>query len=199
MWTSPEFKVYLIREFQRLKEQEQAQIDLNAKQELSKINYHIHTDAINLIPQEIPPAQASRIYANETDVLNLALFGMTVLESAISIPTRKAIYATMRPSTNCLSNMENLNAVFIQDGIPQRERFIRLNRIAIQQDTSIGILDKRARTFEMTVSFCTNPHYSTYPLLTTTRGRRFPFSDPLVQKEIEVTNKNEIYGNRDHT
>ena len=82
MWISPEFKVYLIREFQRLKEQENAQIGWNAKRELSKINYRIHTDAIRqtLIQQEITPVQASHIYANEADVLNMALFGMTAVE-----------------------------------------------------------------------------------------------------------------------
>lgn len=137
MWISPEFKVYLIREFQRLKEQEQAQIGWNAKRELSKINYRIHTDAIkqNLIPQEITPAQASRIYANEADVLNMALFGMTALEWRDKHPDLKGNirdYASINELI-CLSNMESLNAVFIQDGISQRERLIRLNRIAIQQ------------------------------------------------------------------
>ena len=123
------FKLYLIEEFQRLKEQE--------KRELSKINYRIHTDAIkqNLIPQEITPAQASRIYANEADVLNMALFGMTALEWRDKHPDLKGNirdYASINELI-CLSNMESLNAVFIQDGIPQRERLIRLNRIAIQQ------------------------------------------------------------------
>ena len=137
MWISPEFKVYLIREFQRLKAQEQAQIGWNAKRELSKINYRIHTDAIkqNLIPQEITPAQASRIYANEADVLNMALFGMTALEWRDKHPDLKGNirdYASINELI-CLSNMESLNAVFIQDGTPQRERLIRLNYIAIQQ------------------------------------------------------------------
>lgn len=131
------FKLYLIEEFQRLKEQEQAQIGWNAKRELSKINYRIHTDAIkqNLIPQEITPAQASRIYANEADVLNMALFGMTALEWRDAHPDMKGNirdYASINELI-CLSNMESLNAVFIQDGISQRERLIRLNRIAIQQ------------------------------------------------------------------
>ena len=102
-----------------------------------KINYRIHTDAIkqNLIPQEITPAQASRIYANEADVLNMALFGMTALEWRDKHPDLKGNirdYASINELI-CLSNMESLNAVFIQDGIPQRERLIRLNRIAIQQ------------------------------------------------------------------
>lgn len=136
-WISVEFELYLVKEFQRLKEQEQAQIGWNAKRELSKINYRIHTDAIrqNLIPQEITPAQASRIYANEADVLNMALFGMTALEWRDKHPGLKGNirdYASINELI-CLSNMESLNAVFIQDDIPQRERLIRLNRIAIQQ------------------------------------------------------------------
>ena len=135
-WISVEFELYLVK-FQRLKEQEQAQIGWNAKRELSKINYRIHTDAIkqNLIPQEITLAQASRIYANEADVLNMALFGMTALEWRDKHPDLKGNirdYASINELI-CLSNMESLNAVFIQDGIPQRERLIRLNRIAIQQ------------------------------------------------------------------
>ncbi len=136
-WISVEFELYLVKEFQRLKEQEQAQIGWNAKRELSKINYRIHTDAIkqNLIPQEITPAQASRIYANEADVLNMALFGMTALEWRDKHPDLKGNirdYASINELI-CLSNMESLNAVFIQDSIPQRERLIRLNCIAIQQ------------------------------------------------------------------
>lgn len=136
-WISVEFELYLVKEFQRLKEQEQVQIGWNAKRELSKINYRIHTDAIrqNLIPQKITPAQASRIYANEADVLNMALFGMTALEWRDKHPDLKGNirdYASINELI-CLSNMESLNAVFIQDGIPQRERLIRLNRIAIQQ------------------------------------------------------------------
>lgn len=81
-WVSPQFKLYLLKEFQRLKEQEQAHLGWSAKRELSKINYRIHTDAIkqNLIPKEVSPQQASRIYASEADVLNVALFGMTALE-----------------------------------------------------------------------------------------------------------------------
>lgn len=136
-WISVEFELYLVKEFQRLKEQEQAQIGWNAKRELSKINYRIHTDAIkqNLIPQEITPVQASRIYANEADVLNMALFGMTALEWRDRHPDLKGNirdYASINELI-CLSNMESLNAVFIRDGIPQRERLIRLNHIAIQQ------------------------------------------------------------------
>ena len=125
------FKLYLIEEFQRLKEQEQARLGWSAKRELSKINYRIHTDAIkhNLVPSEVTPQQANRIYASEADVLNVALFGMTAAE------WREAI---------CLSNMESLNAVFISEGLPQCERLIKLNQIAIHQmqileDTRTGL------------------------------------------------------------
>ena len=131
------FKLYLIEEFQRLKEQEQAQLGWSAKRELSKINYRIHTDAIkqNLIPSEVTPQQASRIYASEADVLNVALFGMTALEWREAHPDLKGNirdYAGINELI-CLSNMENLNAVFINEGISQRERLIRLNQIAIHQ------------------------------------------------------------------
>jgi hypothetical protein len=136
-WLSVEFKLYLIKEFQRLKEEEQKQIGWNAKRELAKINYHIHTDAIkhNLIPAELTPQQTSIIYANEADVLNIALFGMTAKEWRDANPDLKGNirdYATINELI-CLSNMENLNAVFINDQLPQRERLIRLNKIAIQQ------------------------------------------------------------------
>ena len=137
MWISPEFKVYLIREFQRLKEQEQAQAGWSAKRELSRINYHIHTDAIkkNLIPQEVTPAQASIIYANEADVLNVAMFGMTAKQWRETHPELKGNirdYATVNELI-CLSNLENLNAVFIDNGMSQGERLRKLNQIAIQQ------------------------------------------------------------------
>lgn len=137
MWISPEFKVYLIREFQRLKAEEQAQLGWSAKRELSKINYRIHTDAIrqNLIPSEVTPAQANIIYANKADVLNVAMFGMTARQWREANPDSKGNirdYATINELI-CLSNMENLNAVFISQGLPQGERLVRLNKIAIQQ------------------------------------------------------------------
>ena len=141
------FKIYLIEEFQRLKEQEQAQIGWSAKRELSKINYRIHTDAIkqNLIPGEITPQQASRIYASEADVLNVAMFGMTALEWRDAHPGLKGNvrdYAGINELI-CLSNMENLNAVFINDGLPQHERLVRLNRIAIQQMQLLEDVNKK--------------------------------------------------------
>ena len=137
MWISPEFKIYLIREFQRLKEQEQQLLGWSAQPELSKINYHIHTQAIkqNLIPKELTKEQVSIIYANEADVLNMALFGVTAKQWRDANPTLKGNirdYASINELI-CLSNMENLNAVFINEGIKQRERLVKLNQIAIQQ------------------------------------------------------------------
>ena len=137
MWISPRFQLLLVKEYQRLKEQEQAQIGWTAKRELSKINYRIHTDAIkqNLIPTEVTPKQASIIYADEADMLNVAMFGMTAKMWREQHPELKGNirdYASINELI-CLSNMENLNAVFIDQGMPQRERLIKLNQIAIQQ------------------------------------------------------------------
>ena len=137
MWISPEFKIYIVKEFQRLKEEEQKQIGWSAKRELAKINYRIHTDAIkqNLIPSEITPAQKSFIYADEADMLNVAMFGITAKQWKEANPQLKGNirdYATINQLI-CLSNMENLNAVFINDGLPQSERLEKLNKIAIQQ------------------------------------------------------------------
>lgn len=131
------FKLYLITEFQRLKEEEQKQTGWNAKRELAKINYHIHTDAIkqNLIPAALTPAQTSIVYANEADVLNVAMFGITPKqwrEANAELKGNIRDYATINELI-CLSNMENLNAVFINENIPQTERLIKLNQIAIQQ------------------------------------------------------------------
>ena len=131
------FKLYLIDEFQRLKEEEQKQLGWTAKRELSKINYRIHTDAIksHLVPEEVTPAQASVIYAEEADVLNVAMFGMTAKQWREANPELKGNirdYATINELI-CLSNMENINAVLINDGVPQGERLIKLNQIAIQQ------------------------------------------------------------------
>ena len=113
------FKLYLITEFQRLKEVEQKLLGWSAKRELTKLNYHIHTDAIkqNLIPAELSPSQTSIIYANEADVLNVALFGITAKQWRETNPDLKG---NMRDYANineliCLSNMENLNAIFIQE------------------------------------------------------------------------------------
>ena len=137
MWISPEFKVYLIREFQRLKDEEQKQLGWTAKRELSKINYRIHTDAIksHLIPEEITPAQASIIYAEEADVLNVAMFGQTAKQWREAHPELKGNirdYASINELI-CLANMENINAVLIDEGVPQGDRLVRLNQIAINQ------------------------------------------------------------------
>lgn len=136
-WVSVEFELYLIKEFQRLKANEQVQLGWSAKRELSRINYRIHTDAIkqHLIPVEVTPAQASIIYANEADVLNVAMFGMTAREWRDANDGLKGNirdYATINELI-CLSNLENLNAVFIDSGMSQGERLVKLNRIAIQQ------------------------------------------------------------------
>lgn len=136
-WVSVEFELYLVMEFQRLKAKEQELIGWTAKRELSKINYRIHTDAIkhHLIPEEVTPAQSSIIYAEEADVLNVAMFGMTAKQWREVNPDLKGNirdYATINELI-CLSNMENINAVLINDGVPQGERLIKLNQIAIQQ------------------------------------------------------------------
>ena len=131
------FKLYLIEEFQRLKEEEQKLLGWSAKRELAKINYRIHTDAIkqNLIPQELTPAQKSFVYADEADMLNVAMFGKTAREWREENPDLKGNirdYASINQLI-CLSNMENLNAVFINEGLAQSERLEKLNKIAIQQ------------------------------------------------------------------
>ena len=151
-WLSPEFKYYLIREYQRLKDEEQAQVGWSAKRELAKINYRIHTDAIkqNLIPDEITPAQKSFIYADEADMLNVAMFGMTAKQWREANPELKGNirdYATINQLI-CLSNMENLNAVFINEGLAQSERLEKLNKIAIQQMKVLENIEDRKLLIE---------------------------------------------------
>ncbi len=137
MWISPQFKIYIVKEFQRLKYEEQKQLGWSAKRELAKINYRIHTDAIkiNLIPVELTSQQTSIIYASEADVLNMALFGMTAKQWREEYPDKKGNirdYASINELI-CLSNMENINAVLIEDGLSQKERLTKLNKIAIYQ------------------------------------------------------------------
>ena len=137
MWISAEFKIYIVKEFQRLKAKEQELVGWSAKRELAKINYRIHTDAIkeNLIPATVSRSQMNIIYAGEADVLNVALFGMTHQQWQAANPTLKGNqrdYATINQLI-CISNMENINAVMINDGIPQPQRLKKLNEIAIQQ------------------------------------------------------------------
>jgi hypothetical protein len=146
-WLSAEFKFYLIKEFQRLKEEEQKQLGWSAKRELAKLNYHIHTDAIkqNLVPKELTPIQTSIIYANEADVLNMAMFGITAKQWRDANPDLKGNirdYTTINELI-CLANMENLNSVFINEKIPQKERLFRLNQIAIQQMKILVEVERR--------------------------------------------------------
>ena len=141
------FKIYLIEEFQRLKEEEQKQLGWSAKRELSKINYHIHTDAIqkNLIPAELTAQQISHVYANEADVLNVALFGVTAKQwrdANLDLKGNIRDYATINELI-CLSNMENLNSVLINENMPQHDRLVKLNQIAIQQMKVLHEVGKR--------------------------------------------------------
>ena len=136
-WISVEFELYVIKEFQRLKEQEQLQLGWSAKRELAKINYRIHTDAIqqNLIPAELNQQQISIVYANEADVLNVALFGLTAKQwrdANFDLKGNIRDYATINELI-CLSNMENINAYFINEGLAQSDRLVKLNQLAIQQ------------------------------------------------------------------
>ena len=136
-WISVEFKLYLVKEFERLKTEEMKQLGWDIKRNLAKINYRIHTDAIkeNLIPPELSAKQVSMVYASEADVLNMALFGMTAKQWRDSHPDLKGNirdYANVSQLV-CLSNLENLNAVFISEGMSQAERLTKLNAIAISQ------------------------------------------------------------------
>ena len=137
MWISPKFKIYLIKEFQRLKETEKAQLGWDIKRNLTKINYRIHTDAIkaNLIPPELSKTQVNFVYASEADVLNVALFGMTAKQWRDANPGEKGNVRDQADAAQlvCLVNLENLNALFINEGLPQADRLKRLNSIAIQQ------------------------------------------------------------------
>ena len=143
MWISPEFKIYLIKEFQRLKddENERLRLDWNLQRTLAKVNYRIHTDAIKetLLPAVVTGTQASKVYANEADLLNVALFGKTAKEWRTKNPD---IEGNIRDQATLeqlvvLTNLESLNAVFIRQGLPQSERLIKLNQIAITQIRSL--------------------------------------------------------------
>ena len=136
-WVSPYFKLYLIKEFERLKEEEQKKLGWDIKRNLAKINYRIHTDAIknNLIPEKLQKEKINFIYANEADILNMALFGMTAKDWRDENPNLKGNirdYADISQLV-CLSNLENLNAVFINEGMKQSDRLEKLNSIAIEQ------------------------------------------------------------------
>ena len=147
MWISPKFKILLIKEFERLKKEEQQKLGWNAKRELSKINYKIHTNAIkeNLIPSELTKEQINYIYAEEADVLNMALFGLTAKEWKTRNPNLDGNirdYASINELI-CLANLENLNSVFINDGLSQFERITRLNKIAISQMKTLCMVDNK--------------------------------------------------------
>lgn len=138
-WLSPEFKLYLIKEFQRLKDDESRRLSLawNLNRTLSKLNYRIHTDAVkaHLIPPEVTPAQAAFTYATEADLLNVALFGHTARQWRDANPKLEGNirdYASVEQLL-VLANMEGMNAEFIHMGLPQGERLKRLNQIAIRQ------------------------------------------------------------------
>ena len=136
-WVSPYFKLYLIKEFERLKEEEQKQLGWDIKRNLAKINYKIHTDAIKnkLVPEKLSNERINYIYASEADILNVALFGMTAKEWRENNPELKGNmrdYADISQLV-CLSNLENLNAVFINEGMDATERIEKLNAIAIEQ------------------------------------------------------------------
>lgn len=142
-WVSAEFKLYLIKEYQRLKEKEHSgkSLEWNVSRTLAKVNYRIHTEAIkeNLTPKELSKQQINQIYANEADILNMALFGLTAKEWREQNPERKG---NMRDDATIeqlvvLSNLESLNAVFIQQGLLQSSRLSQLNQIAIQQMKSL--------------------------------------------------------------
>lgn len=141
------FKLYLIKEFQRLKEEEQKQFGWNAKRELAKINYHIHTNAVkqNLIPNELNSTQIAKVYANEADVLNMALFGKTAREWRDLNPDKKGNIRDCAQINEliCLSNLENINALLINENLPQQNRLIKLNQIAIQQMQILENVDNK--------------------------------------------------------
>ncbi len=151
MWISAEFKIYLIKEFQRLKEEELKQLGWDIKRNLTKINYRIHTDAIkeNLIPKQLVPAQISYVYASEADILNVALFGMTAKQWSEANPDLKGNirdYADVYQLV-CLANLESLNAHFINENIPQDQRIKKLNEVAIKQ-MSILLSDDTVKKLE---------------------------------------------------
>jgi hypothetical protein len=143
MWISPRFQLLLVKEYQRLKEDENDRLKLewNLQRTLAKVNYHIHTDAIkeNLIPTELTKHQIGFIYASEADLLNVALFGTTAIEWRIANPDKEGNirdYAAIEQLV-VLSNLESINAVLIRQGLSQSDRLVQLNKIAITQMTSL--------------------------------------------------------------
>ena len=143
MWLSPEFQIYLVNEFRRLKndENDRLKLDWNLQRTLAKVNYHIHTDAIkeNLIPKELSKTQISFVYANEADLLNVALFGITAKLWRDNNPKAEGNIRDMATIEQLvvLSNLESINAVLIHQGLNQTERLIQLNKVAITQMKSL--------------------------------------------------------------
>jgi len=143
MWLSPEFQIFLVKEFQRLKEDENERLNLewNVQRTLAKVNYHIHTDAIkeNLIPPELTKTQISFVYASEADMLNAALFGKTAQQWRNENPEAEGNIRDMATIEQLvvLSNMESINSVLIHKGLPQSDRLVQLNKIAISQMRSL--------------------------------------------------------------
>lgn len=153
-WVSVEFKLYLVKEFDRLKQAELEKFGWDIRRNLTKVNYLIHTEAIkaNLIPPELTKSQISNVYASEADVLNLALFGKTARQWRDENPGNTG---NMRDTATvaqlvCLLNLENINSIFIADEIPQSERLLRLNKIAINQMMILAD-DSRVRALELEV------------------------------------------------
>lgn len=142
MWISAEFKIYLVKEFQRIKEQERGELEWNVKRTLAKVNYHIHAEAIRetLIPESIDDKPDSTHYATEADILNVALFGKTARQWREENPTKVGNmrdYATITQLV-CLVNLENLNAAWIEERLSPAERLRKLNQVAIQQMTLLA-------------------------------------------------------------
>ena len=142
-WISVEFELYIVKDYQRLKAEEQQRLSLewNLQRTLSKINYRIHTDAIKeqIIPKEVTRTQAAAVYASEADLLNVALFGMTAAEWRAANPDKDGNmrdHATLEQLV-VLSNMESINALLIRQGLPQSERLMQLNSAAITQMKSL--------------------------------------------------------------
>jgi len=143
MWISPKFQLLLVKEYQRLKEDEsdRLQLEWNLQRTLSKVNYRIHTDAIkeNIVPTLVSKSQIIFVYANEADLLNVALFGITAKQWKDENPTLKG---NMRDEASIeqlvvLSNMESINALLIEQGLSQNERLVQLNKVAITQMKSL--------------------------------------------------------------
>jgi len=144
---SVKFKLYLILEYQRLKQDEKRQFSWSVKRELAKVNYHIHTQAIKdfIVPKLLSNEQVNTIYANEADLLNVALFGVTAREWRDRNPRlhgNMRDYASMNELI-CLSNLENINSLLIQEKLKQKERLVKLNQLAIQQMTVLQNLKTR--------------------------------------------------------